>query len=240
MIPTAVILFLRAPEKGKVKTRLSRDFGKGFVLDLYKAFVLDLLNEIEPGQPLFLFFHPMEKQFLLEQWLGRDYVCIGQQGKDLGQKMAHAFETVFDKGFDRAVLMGTDIPEMDKAGIRHAIKSLKQTDAVIGPSTDGGYYLIGLNRKVFSNFIFNHIQWSTPVVLDQTLAGLSDRFISYTLLEPLDDIDTVQDLSALKKRMEWENENRRPVKGAGRKTGGKTNALSIGRHTRKVLTSYGS
>lgn len=218
MKSTALLLFLRVPEKGQVKTRLSKRLDKGFVLELYKAFVLDLLAAVSHVSPLFLFFWPPDKQKELTRWLGKTYRYQPQQGGDIGVKMGHAFETVFCKGFDKAILVGTDIPEIDRPLIDRAVERLNQNDAVLGPSPDGGYYLIGLKRKVFSPSFFNGIPWSGPDVLDQTLILLENRSIQYHLLEELNDIDTMADFNGLCR--------------------GLSNNAHIGVHTRKVLENH--
>ncbi len=215
----ATILFLRVPEKGRVKTRLSKSLDKDFVLELYKAFVQDMLATLSENDQTFLFFSPPDKKDLLVEWLGEKYVFHGQQGDDLGQKMAHAFETVFYKGFDRAILLGTDIPEINEKSIFDAGDALEKTGVVVGPSSDGGYYLIGLNRAIFRRSLFDGIKWSTQGVLDQTLKIFQERAIDYEMIETLDDIDTLQDFNALKKRV---------VQGQ-----------KIGEHTLKVLTAHG-
>lgn len=218
MSSQAIILFLKAPTKGQVKTRLTRSCDEDFVLELYKAFVQDILRVLQPFENLFLFFRPPEKEKMLKQWLGGDYTFVGQQGENLGQKMANAFETVFEKGFDRAVLVGTDIPEIDNEIMILAGQALEQADGVIGPSQDGGYYLIGLTRSVFSKTLFNDINWSTSEVLGQTLDIFKKQSIQYKLLKKLDDIDTPQDLSALKNRAQQ--------------------AQRMGQETLRVLASY--
>lgn len=218
MNDTAIVLFLRVPEKGRIKTRLSKFLDKGFVLRLYKAFILDLLETVSDFQHLFLFFWPPEKKENLKRWLGTKYQFQHQQGTDIGQKMSHAFESIFSKGFERIILMGTDIPEIDKALINDAVNALDGNDAVIGPCEDGGYYLIGMNSKVFSDSIFKGIEWSGPEVLSETTLVFQQRNIQYQMLKTLNDIDTIQDFEALKQKA-WENN-------------------SIGSHTLRILDPY--
>ena len=201
----AVIIFLRAPEKGRVKTRLAGRSGNGrgldedSVLTLYRAFVEDTIEAAGRHENLFLFFHPPDRRPLLESWLGTSYRYEAQADGDIGNKMAHAFKSIFARGVDRAVLVGTDIPELNPEHLDQAGTILERADAVIGPSLDGGYYLIGMNRSVFSVNFFSGISWSTPHVLDETLSVFRQHGITFELLQPLNDVDTPDDLNRLKK-----------------------------------------
>ncbi len=218
MMDRVVIVFLRAPEKGRVKTRLSKLLNDTFVLELYKAFVEDTLDTLDTVGDKALCFWPPGGKKSLQKWLGKNYDFLVQRGDDIGQKMSAAFADIFKKGYTYAVLIGTDIPELSENMITLAFQTLQTTDAVIGPSGDGGYYLIGFKKSGFSNSIFKGINWSTPRVFDQTLEALDRDSIQYSRLPQLNDIDMPEDLDALARRM---------------KSGGK-----IGKRTLKLLTSY--
>ncbi len=213
----AVIVFLKAPEKGRVKTRLCQDLDDGFGLKLYQAFVLDTLCVVAPFNHTFVFFQPPGKDKEIKKWLGPEHTYVAQQGENLGRKMAHAFETVFGMGFNQALLIGTDIPEITTDILAKAVQCLLDKKAVIGPAGDGGYYLIGFEKTGFSNDFFKDITWSGPTVFDQTTSAFNNCLLEYTCLPVLDDIDTVHDLNRLKHRM-----------AAGQ---------TIGTHTAKVLQS---
>ncbi len=218
MANRAVIVFLKAPEKGRVKTRLSHSLDKGFVLELYKAFVKDTLDAVHPlGRPM-VFFWPDNKKRAIKAWLGDDILSFSQQGADLGQRMVHAFETVFDAGYDSAVLIGTDIPQLNSDILTQAFGKLDNDHAVLGPSKDGGYYLIGFRKPAFSPLVFKGIDWSTPHVFEQTHAVMDTNDISFSLVETLNDIDTIADLKDLARDMEGD--------------------YRVGRHTRAMLEKY--
>ena len=214
----AVILFLRVPEKGRVKTRLSARLDERFVLDLYKAFVKDMLIALQNLEPIYLFFWPPDKKEELVQWLGREYQYLPQQRGNLGEKMAAAFEYVFSQGADQALVAGTDIPELNRQRIDDALGSLRKNDAVIGPCHDGGYYLIGFDKAGYSRDFFSGITWSTSQVLEQTLDAMNEKSIQYHLLEELADIDTPEEMERLIQRL---------------KNGGR-----VGRQTMGVLNAY--
>jgi len=212
MTSKAAIVFLRVPEKGRVKTRLSKSLSESFVLELYKGFVEDSLEALEGAGDKILYFWPPGKERLLEKWLGTHYFFSPQQGNDIGEKMANAFHEIFEKGYTRAVLVGTDIPELTGLMISRAHKLLSAADAVIGPAEDGGYYLIGFQKNKFSKSVFQNIDWSTGRVLDQTITAMDRESIQYKLIDKLHDIDTLKDLKALTERAEKsENIGRRTL-----------------------------
>lgn len=197
MQDNAVIVFLRAPQKGRVKTRLAQHLDQGLVLELYRAFVLDTLETAQAlGRPL-IFFTPPDQEDMIRKWLGTDYDYAVQKDGNIGERMADAFLTVFKNGAKRCVLIGTDIPQLDKDLLIQAVEMLLEHDAVVGPSQDGGYYLIGFGRDRFSSAVFDSIDWSTHRVTGQTLAALEKEKLSYSLLPALNDIDSIEDFNAL-------------------------------------------
>ncbi|CCK81433.1 TIGR04282 family arsenosugar biosynthesis glycosyltransferase [Desulfobacula toluolica] len=218
MISKAIIVFLRAPEEGRVKTRLSRGLSNAFVLELYKAFVCDTLEALALTGDKHLYFWPRGKEKILQKWLGTQYQYSLQQGEDIGQRMANAFVDIFKKGYDSALLVGTDIPELSTNLICLAYDALQTKDAVIGPSSDGGYYLIGFEKSAFLKNMFDGIDWSTSAVMDQTIKIMNRMSIRYKLLEEMNDIDTPADFNALIERV---------------KKGGKA-----GKRTHRILDAY--
>jgi len=121
-----------------------------------------------------------------------------QHGRDLGERMKNGFLDGFAKGYKRVVLIGSDIPDLPKNSIEEAFQSLEETDAVIGPAFDGGYYLIGFRQSAFSSQVFEEINWGTATVFDETMKKLKRLRRSVHTLPRLRDIDTVEDLNHLK------------------------------------------
>jgi rSAM/selenodomain-associated transferase 1 len=117
--------------------------------------------------------------------------CFVQEGQDLGERMANAFARSFELGMDKVVLIGTDCPMLQSQHLNQAFEALNHSDLVVGPATDGGYYLIGMNRR--ADYLFEGITWSTSQVLSQTLNVASQHGLTTTLLHELDDIDTQED-----------------------------------------------
>ncbi|MBU0994553.1 MAG: TIGR04282 family arsenosugar biosynthesis glycosyltransferase [Proteobacteria bacterium] len=192
-----VILFLRAPRKGKVKTRLAKTLGDDTVLALYKFFVIDVLQAVErTGFPVVIYFDPDDAEDELRNWLDISHDMHPQIGTDLGEKMDHAFRETFSFGFLRSVLIGTDCPHIRPEIIETAQQNLTESDMVIGPSFDGGYYLIGFRKDTFSQSVFQHLPWGTETVLEKTLEICEKKGLSVKKLPGLQDIDTLDDLKS--------------------------------------------
>jgi uncharacterized protein len=192
-----IIVFLRAPEIGKVKTRLAKSVKKDHALGLYKCFVADVLSMLKTlEQPIRLYYEPNGAKKQIKAWLGDGFDYLPQCGDDLGRRMAHAFEQSFIEGFDRAVLLGTDLPDLPGEIISEACQQLEKNEAVIGPSRDGGYYLIGFQAKSFFGGAFEAIRWGTPGVYAKTMKCLQRRLGSIHVLPKWRDIDILSDLVA--------------------------------------------
>jgi uncharacterized protein len=196
-----VLIFLKAPIKGQVKTRLAQNLGVDMALDLYRAFVCDVLETAGRVGEVILFYTPEEKAEETRDLVGAEYRLLAQQGTDLGEKMALAFETVFARGLDKAVLMGTDVPDVPESMIREACEALDSHAAVLGPVTDGGYFLIGLKQEAYTRDLFRDIPWSTERVLEKTLERMRENRIECHVLSFWHDVDTGSDFNALKERL---------------------------------------
>ena len=194
---SCLLLFLKYPERGKVKSRLAKDLNKDIALLLYKNFILDLLDTLKKGRFIIkICFHPPESKEKMSDWLGNDYDYMPQKGKDLGERMKNAFTTVYSEGFLKAVLIGSDIPDLNYTVLNEAYKS-DDHDAVIGPASDGGYYLIGFKNQSFLPDIFEGIEWGTGAVFKKTIDILKKNNRRVRILPEWQDIDRVEDLRAL-------------------------------------------
>ena len=196
-----LIVFVKSPETEGVKSRLAAAVGEKKTRRLYRCFVEDLLDSLDKGNYcLKLFFYPPDGQPVLSRWLGDDRFYEPQAGDDLGERMKDAFEKCFAEGFDKAILIGSDCPDLPREIIDKGFAALTSRDAVIGPSLDGGYYLIGFHAATFLPELFTGIPWSTGAVLKSTRAILDKKGLSVSLLPPWRDIDTHEDLKALVER----------------------------------------
>lgn len=191
--PDAVLVFVRAPEAGRVKTRLAADVGDDAALRVYVRLAEHALTEARAsGAAVRVLFTPAEAGGAVRRWLGGDADYLAQAEGDLGTRMRRAFEDAFAAGFRRVVVVGSDLPDLSAGLLRRALASLEARDAVVGPARDGGYYLLGLRRVVPE--VFRGIAWSTPAVLDETVERLRRAGIEPVFLEPLSDVDRVEDL----------------------------------------------
>jgi len=201
MVDNCILIFVKLPEKGSVKTRLAKDMDHGFVQTLYRNFVLDLLETLKKSKwPIIIYFHPPESGAAVSKWLGKNYTYAPQKGVDLGERMKNAFADVFADGFSKAILIGSDLPDLQNNILDMAFNALNVNDIVIGPSTDGGYYLIGFRNKSFLPEVFKGISWSTDTVLKDTLKILKEKNYRAHFLPELRDVDTIEDLKALYER----------------------------------------
>ena len=205
------LMTLRAPEPGRVKTRLARGVGRDAALALYRAFVadelaaLDAFGEDGAGLPVTVFVHPPEQVDAMADWLGPDPAgrprrVAAQRGEDLGERMRRAFEQAFGEGAEAALLVGGDLPELSALHLDAACAALRDAGAALAPSGDGGYTLVAFTRAAFRPDIFRDIEWSTPQVLEQTLARFKVAGQAVTLLPELPDVDTAIELAALAAR----------------------------------------
>src|SRR5262249_20076866 len=120
---------------------------------------------------------------------------LDQVGDDLGQRMSRACTDVFGRGYQKVILVGTDVPSLPLSEYHQALASVETHDVVLGPATDGGYYLIGLKRPAPE--LFRDVQWSTPEVLVATQRNAKQLGLSSTLLKEWRDVDVADDLRAL-------------------------------------------
>jgi len=193
-----VILFVKLPEKGKVKSRLATRLDGDIVLRLYECMVLDAIDMLNSGHYSFrICFDPPEASDRIRQWLGHAYSYMPQFGDDLGEKMEQAFSRVFSEEVSEAILIGSDVPGVTSAIIKEAFEALATHDSVIGPASDGGYYLIGFRKGALCPEIFHHMIWSTTVVFEETVRRLHQASRSVHVLPELADVDRKEDLIML-------------------------------------------
>ena len=190
-----ILFFVKYPVPGKVKTRLAEQIGAGAATGLYKNFVADILATLKSlDLNLKIVFEPPDSKGQFQQWLGKEYSYIAQAGQDLGQRMKHAFLQAFSERFNRVVAIGSDSPDLPTEYLDLAFGALDTNDVVIGPSSDGGYYLIGFTRGSFSPEAFERIIWSSDEVYDQTVNILKQHRQNLFLLPQWYDVDTLADM----------------------------------------------
>ncbi|MCB9279833.1 MAG: TIGR04282 family arsenosugar biosynthesis glycosyltransferase [Lewinellaceae bacterium] len=190
----ALIIFIRNPEPGKVKTRLAAAVGDERALAIYRE-LLDLTRRAALGseaEKYLWYSHFVDKA---DGWPESDFRKMLQQGEDLGDRMAYAFETAL-ADHDKAVIIGSDCPYLSPVLLDEAFELLDDSDFVIGPATDGGYYLLGMNR--FAPEVFQGIEWSTDTVFRETVARIRQSGADYEVLPLLSDVDEIGDWERFK------------------------------------------
>lgn len=197
-----VILFVKAPEYGCVKTRLATAVGNEMALSLYKHFVETTLARLEPFGPLRIDYTPEKKGGLIKPWLTGPHEMRAQKGEDLGKRMRHALTRAFADGHSKAVLVGGDIPDLPVSLIHKAFQALESSDTVFVPVSDGGYCLVGARKDALLAPIFEGMRWSHSQVMAETIKRAKAHKISYQLLSGWHDIDTPEDFLAFVKRTE--------------------------------------
>jgi len=188
-----LIIFVKNPIEGEVKTRLASSLGDEKALEVYQQLLKITAGVAEDvnAEKLVSYSKYVEESDDFDETIFDKSV---QKKGNLGEKMKHAFRDGFDEGFNRIVLIGSDCPEITQSLIDEAFIELSEADSVIGPSDDGGYYLIGLSR--FMPEIFDDVEWSTSSVFSSTITTLDDLEATYHVLKKLNDIDTENDLNA--------------------------------------------
>jgi hypothetical protein len=190
MLQNKLIIFVKNEKAGKVKTRLAKSIGDQEALKVYQKLVDYTHSELVSLK--------MNKEVWYSSYIEKDDVWENnrfnkklQIGEDLGQRMEHAFKTAFENGAQKTVIIGSDNAEITSEIIEEAFSLLDETDFVIGPAKDGGYYLLGM--KQFYSQVFEGVEWSTKKVFENTTRIIERLGRLFTSLRTLNDVDTKED-----------------------------------------------
>ena len=197
---TAVIVMARYPMLGATKTRLARTLGDEKTVRLYRAFLTDLAHHHGKQAytlcwaytPANVDYRALIESLAPEQAQGMRY--FPQQGEGLGERLLSAFHQVSDQGYRCMMVIGSDSPHIQPATIAQARAALDDSDVVLGPADDGGYYLLGMERPYD---VFSGIPMSTPDVLTMTIEAAQHQELSVRVIESLFDVDEMPDLLRL-------------------------------------------
>lgn len=187
----ALIIFVRNAEKGKVKSRLAKDLGDDKTLEVYK-YLLQQTRDISLGCNCSHFVFYSSYVHVQDVFDDDVFTKFVQEGEDLGERMRNAFRKVFDLGCENLCIIGSDCYELETEILNEAFEKLEGSDVVIGPASDGGYYLLGM--KELHEDLFNQKNWGTASVFDDTIEAITKATITYSQLKVLNDIDTIEDL----------------------------------------------
>lgn len=189
-----LLVFAKAPRPGAVKTRLARSIGDGAAAEVYRRMGRLVVDQMASAPATVTVCHaPDEAATEVRDWLGAAPARYWPQGGgDLGARMSRMFDRAFESS-ERVAVIGTDAPAVDAETIRRALMALDSADVVLGPSRDGGYYLMALRRP--QPRLFTDIGWSTPSVMEDTAARARSLGLDVTFLEVQSDVDTAADLT---------------------------------------------
>ncbi len=203
----ALIVFTREPVPGLTKTRLMPYMSADECAALHKCFLRDIRRQLlRTDADILVFYEGDDPAFLRKLW-GWKTPMIRQSGEGLGERMRRAVDRVFGMGYTEAVLIGTDLPEMKADCIGKAFDLIGDHDVVLGPTWDGGYYLIGM-RRMHPEAFANH-SYGGADVLEATVNGLKQAGLSVALTDPCRDIDVPEDIGSYRRRMRADRRLRR-------------------------------
>jgi rSAM/selenodomain-associated transferase 1 len=202
-LDAALVIFAKAPIPSQVKTRLCPPLTFDEAATLHGSFVLDMLERTKAAVaklklPLdrYLACSPSSTHVFFKIMEERQGVrLLDQVGHDIGARMRQTFETLFARGYGRVLVVGTDVPTLPFDHFKQALALLETHDLVLGPSLDGGYYLIGLRRPAPELFV--GIPWSSERVLGMTQENAATVGLKAATIAPWRDVDTIDDLKAL-------------------------------------------
>ncbi|WP_299064738.1 TIGR04282 family arsenosugar biosynthesis glycosyltransferase [uncultured Polaribacter sp.] len=185
-----LLVFTRNPELGKAKTRLAKTVGDQKALEIYK-FLLDrtrtIASQVNADKAVYYSVKIRENDL----WDASIFQKHQQIGEDLGIRMQNAFHNGFKAGYDKVLIIGSDLYDLTPETVNHAFHQLDTNDVVIGPAEDGGYYLLGMNR--LHENVFQNKDWGTETVRAATLKDLQDKKVH--LLHELNDVDVYEDIA---------------------------------------------
>lgn len=195
-----LIIFSRYPEIGTTKTRLIPALGAAGAAALQRQLTEQTVTRLAAlaatEHTTLEICHEGGNREKMALWLGNNHIYTTQKAGDLGRRMQLAFSRAFMDGSERVILVGADCPELSSAIIVRGLAALTDHDLVLGPATDGGYYLIGLRR--LEKKLFNNIRWGGDTVLATTLNRAKEQGLTVSLLQELNDLDRPADLAGLK------------------------------------------
>lgn len=193
----ALIIFAKAPVAGQVKTRLQTHLSAEECAGLHAYFIIKTIEIAKKVNDvsIFLYCHPgVDDPFFKKVESDLNVKLMSQNGNDLGERMSDAIRKTLSAGYRKVVIIGSDSPDLPPEYINEGFEKLDSSDMVIGPSTDGGYYLIGAKKELP---IFNNIPWSSYMVFDMTIEKAGENNLTFSILGEWYDIDTWEDLRKL-------------------------------------------
>lgn len=190
-----LVIFVKAPLPGDVKTRLIPMLNPVEAAELYQCFVKDTVRSMRTlkGVDVHIAYQPHAKA-PDPSWTGFPLPHFRQEGQSLGERLYRAAAQAFQEKARRVIIIGSDSPTLPARYVEQAFQMLGESDVVLGPATDGGYYLVGMSRLCPG--LFDQVSWSTEQVFEQSFANARKHGYSLRTLPTYFDIDTIQDLES--------------------------------------------
>ncbi|MCH8474972.1 MAG: TIGR04282 family arsenosugar biosynthesis glycosyltransferase [Opitutales bacterium] len=198
-MPPRILLFLKAPRSGLVKTRLAKDVGEEKSCRIYRQLVEHQIKQLPVDWPVDVYVEPPEALDEMEAWLGSRFRYVGQCPGDLGDRLQQGCQRSLRRKGSAVLCLGGDCPGLSEAFLRQAAQVLEEgAEVVFGPTPDGGYYLVGMKKE--QPGLFTGIPWSSSETLSVSLQKTRSLGLKVALLPELSDVDTLAD---------WERERRK-------------------------------
>ena len=206
----AIVIMAKAPIPGQVKTRMIPSLDPGIVSNIYHNFLLDKIDQVKNIEAqAFIAYTPLTEFDFFRSILPPGFNLINQVGSGLGERLANIFKNLFGLGFKKVLILDSDTPNLPVEYIKKGLETLDNSDIVIGPCEDGGYYLIGLVAN--HPLIFKDIPWSTSGVTEFTINKAQLEGLKVSLLEKWYDVDTIDDLINLKRDLDSYPEEKKGI-----------------------------
>jgi hypothetical protein len=187
-----LIIFVRNPDRGKIKTRIANILGDEVALSVYKT-LLNKTHFITQDLQVEKFVFYADYINDNDLWEEKSFKKALQHGDDLGERMQNAFKVLFDKGFEQVIVIGSDCNDLTSAILNNAFEQFSKADIIIGPANDGGYYLLGMNTYLPE--LFDNKKWSTASVYQDTYNQVQSLKLNTFILPALSDVDEVDDIN---------------------------------------------
>ncbi|MBI2986519.1 MAG: TIGR04282 family arsenosugar biosynthesis glycosyltransferase [Deltaproteobacteria bacterium] len=195
----ALVVMAKAPVTGMVKTRLVPPLSPEEAAELYRCLLLDILEGLKSfgAADLFVAFTPVASAPSIKALAPPNFACFAQRGEELGERMYNIFTDLSTKGYRNVIIVGSDLPVLPPRFLEDAFVMLQRSEmsVVLGPSRDGGYYLIGMSQPIAE--IFKDMPWGSGLVLFKTVQRLGSLGVIPYFLPPWFDIDKPEDLRYL-------------------------------------------
>jgi len=203
----ALLIFIKAPLLGEIKTRLQPELSPEISLQIFKAMGKDLVDHFSRSEyfDFYIQYWPENTLGEMRLWLGKDLNYVPQRGADLGEKLKNAFTDSFRQNYQKVCIIGSDLPTIAEEDVLEAFEKLDSVDVILGPAMDGGYYLVAL--KELHPQLFENVEWSTEYVLKQTVLRTTRQNLSVYQMARQRDVDTYKDVIYLWNKI-MENENK--------------------------------